>query len=223
MSGKVGVPGHVLLLQDSSRVMTELLEYESLDAIWYERSEGVPWGPAATRFGIAGHWGVAGDSVVVVADGLSGTMSWYSLVADSAKVASVVKTGLAGDPVSATDRERLTARERARRTVIPRDAGWVLPALKPGISKIIVDTRGFVWVRGMIDTTDWSFTDWHVFAPFGTGSTAVTLPSDLDVRAVGGNRIYGIARGPLDVPVIRVLQFDRAMLPGATERHPDDP
>ncbi len=86
VSGKVGVPGHVLLLQDSSRVMTELLEYESLDAIWYERSEGVPWGPAATRFGIAGHWGVAGDSVVVVADGLSGALSWYSLEKGGARV-----------------------------------------------------------------------------------------------------------------------------------------
>ena len=207
-TGRVDVPGHIMLLRDRDRVVTELLEYESLAPLWYDRDEGLPWGPAR-GFGGAAHWVVVGDSIVVVGDGLSGQLRYYAATADSVRLVDVVETGLAGQPVSRVDRERLISRERRRLQAIPGNAEWLMPPLKPGITKILVDSEGFAWVRGTLDTSEWRFPTWTVFGPLGQGSTPVALPVDLDVRAIAGSRIYGFSIGPLDVPIIRVLRFER--------------
>lgn len=208
VSGKVNVPGRIVLVGDRDPVVTELLEYESQVPLWYERNTGLPWGPAR-GFGGAAHWDVIGDSAVVIGDGLSGQLRWYSATVDSFPLVGVVDTDLGGRPVASADRDRLIGRARRTLQAIPRNAEWLIPQLKPGITKLLVDSEGCVWVRGPLDTAEWAFPDWTVIGTSGRRAVDITLPMDLDVRAITRTRIYGFSVGPMDVPVLRVMRFQR--------------
>ena len=81
------------------------------------------------------------------------------------------------------------------------------PAAKPAYSRLLVDDEARTWVQrygrygahGVEPSTDW----W-VFDATGRWVAAVSMPSDLAVLAVAGNRVFGVFRDELDAEHVRV-------------------
>ena len=219
VAGVVGTPGQVMVMPREGREARTLLSVEWLVSVWYGEPNGLPWGPTSVGFGVSGHWDVVGDSVVVVADGLSGVVERYRVGADSVELAARIDTGLAGERLSDGDRRVLMDLERRSEDRIPANAGWVFPERIPGITGVIVDSHGYLWLRKRVDTAeDWTYPNWRVMAPQGDRWADVVLPDGLDVMDISDNRVFGVSTGALDVPVIQVLEFERSELMAALRR-----
>lgn len=215
-SGKVDSPGRVMVLEGDSVVRT-LLEYETVTAIWYDRQRGLPWRPAiAGLTQDSGHWAVVSDSVVALTDALSGIAEAYCVSGDAVELAWRLDTELSGRLMTDADQRDVIDAERSMDPRLPRNVGWDFPERFPGIRKMIADSDGFLWLRKGIEGAQGEAGEgWRVVAPNGETWTDILVPRGLDVRAISGNRVFGVTRDSLDVPVIRVLEFDRSrLLPG---------
>ena len=181
--------------------------------IFYDRVREVPWGLAhGGVFGDTGQWDVIGDSVVVVADGMSGLVEWYRVANHGYELLNRIETGLVGQAVPETDRQRLIALEsEVKKKYISADTEWLFPTLAPGIRNMVVDSRGFVWIKRLSLSVGGPQT-WRVTAPGGERSGDVALPAGVEVRDISNDRIFGVTTDGLDVPVIKVFEFDRSQL-----------
>ena len=210
--GKMDTPGHVYAMQGDGDDVRVLLEYVTVAAIFYDKTHEVPWGPVSGMIGNSGDWEVVGDSVVVVVDGMSGVVDWYRVDADGFGLFNRIDTGIPGQPVSSDDRRRLVARQTERGSqYISRNTGWLFPERIPGIARMIADSQGFLWLQ-RYSALDRNSRNWRVIAPGGDRWVDVVLPVGLDVKDIFNNRIFGVTTGALDIPVIKVFEFDRPRL-----------
>ena len=166
-----------------------------------------------TGFGDAGAWTTMGDSAIVVADGVTGTISVF-MVPDSPGMETdtprlsvdSVTMGIAGRPVTGADRERAEAdfrrdnpNVRGRVTF----AGW--PSYWSVAVSLLVSDDGKVWAQRIVhgdDRQHWTKVDLH-----GSLRRQVILPERFSLRAIAGGKLYGVARDQLDVQ--RVAFLDR--------------
>ncbi len=213
VNGKMHTPGRVMVLPGDGDEPGVLLEYRLSTTIFYDSVREVPWGLAhGDVFGDSGQWDLVGDSVVVVADGMSGVIEWYRVADHGHELANRIETGLVGQPVPETDRRRLIALEsEVKRDFISADTHWLFPTLAPGIRNMIVDSQGFVWLKRLSFSVEGPQT-WRVFAPGGERWGDVTLPAGVVVRDISNDRVFGVATDGLDVPLIKVFEFDRSQL-----------
>ena len=213
VNGKMHTPGRVMVLPRDGDESGVLLEYRMVTTIFYDRVREVPWGLAhGDVFGDTGQWDVVGDSVVVVADGMSGVVEWYRVAKHGYELANRIETGFVGQLVPDLDRQRLIALEsEVKKEYISADTDWLFPTLAPGIRNMVVDSRGFVWIKRLSFSVEGPET-WRVIAPGGERWGDLTLPAGVEVRDISNDRIFGVATNELDVPVIKVLEFDRSQL-----------
>jgi hypothetical protein len=131
---------------------------------------------------------------------------------DGYELVNQIETGFVGQPVPETDRQRLIALEsEVKKKYISADTDWLFPTLAPGIRNMIVDSQGFVWLKRMSFSGEGPQT-WRVFAPGGERWIDVTFPADVVVRDISNDRVFGVATDGLDVPHIKVFEFDRSQL-----------
>lgn len=213
VNGRMHTPGRVMVLPRDGDESEVLLEYRMVTTIFYDRVRELPWGLAhGDVFGDSGQWDVAGDSAVVVADGMSGVIEWYRVADHGYELANRIETGFVGQPVPETDRQRLIALEsEVKRDFISADTDWLFPTLAPGIRNMIVDSQGFVWLKRLSFSVEGPQT-WRVIAPEGERWGDVALPAGVAVRDISNDRIFGVATDGLDVPLIKVFEFDRSQL-----------
>lgn len=215
VNGKMHTPGRVMVLPRDGDESGILLEYRMVTTIFYDRVREVPWGLAhGDVFGDSGQWDVIGDSVVVVADAMSGVIEWYRMANDGYELVNQIETGFVGQPVPETDRQRLIALEsEVKKKYISADTHWLFPTLAPGIRNMIVDSQGFVWLKRLSFSVEGPQT-WRVIAPGGERWSDVTIPAGVVVRDISNDRVFGVATDGLDVPLIKVFEFDRSQLLG---------
>ena len=88
--------------------------------------------------------------------------------------------------------------------VIEAQIGEHLPVadLYPGHDKVVVSAEGEIWVEEYRRPSDEGPARWLVFDSNGQLRCSASLPEDLWVLAVGGNRVFGLVRDSLDVEYI---------------------
>ena len=174
---------------------------------WY-RYGGVRDGEAALGDPFShGAWLVLGDSMAVLVDGITGTMTRIR-IRNGFPVADTIDLGIRARPVSDRDMANIEARLREEKPDLPRRLefdlaeGWsVATVLLPGQS-------GEFWLL-QADESDRQ--EWVVVRPGATRKWRVILPEQFVLRAIHDGRLYGVARDELDVP--RVAAFADPRMP----------
>lgn len=79
------------------------------------------------------------------------------------------------------------------------------PYVWPALTGMVVDDRDRIWLG--IRKVDRSTVEWAAFAADGTHQVSVDLPVDIDLYAIRGDRMVGVARDELDVARVRVYRL----------------
>lgn len=184
-------------------------------ASWH--GDSVMWTTASsmslfrTDFGPAGAWTTMGDSAVVVADGITGTITVFT-VADSPGVeigtpqfsVDSVTMGIAGRPVTRADRERAEADFRRDRPNVRGQVtfdGW--PSQWSVAIVLLISDDGRAWVRHAVHEDERQH--WTEVDLYGSLRRHVILPERFSLRAIAGGKLYGVARDELDVQRVALL------------------
>ncbi|MYH48421.1 MAG: 6-bladed beta-propeller [Gammaproteobacteria bacterium] len=166
-----------------------------------------------TGFGTAGAWTTMGDSAVVVADGITGTISAFT-VSDSPGMETdtprlsvdSVAMGIVGLPVTNADRERAEADFRGDNPNVQGRvtfAGW--PSHWSVATSLLVSDDGRVWAQRAVhgdERQHWTEVD--VQGPLRRQGI---LPERFSLRAIAGGKLYGVARDELDVQRVAILDL----------------
>ena len=164
-----------------------------------------------TGFGDAGAWTTMGDSAVVVADGITGTISVLT-VADSPGVETEtpqfsvdsVTMGIAGRPVTRADRDRAEADFRMDRPNVRGQVtfdGW--PSHWSVAIVLLVSDDGRAWVRRAVHEDKRQH--WTEVDLYGPLRRHVILPARFSLRAIAGGKLYGVATDELGVQRVALL------------------
>ena len=79
------------------------------------------------------------------------------------------------------------------------------PHVWPALTGMVVDDQDRIWVG--IRRADRSTTEWAAFEADGTHRVSVDLPVEVELYAVRGDRMVGVARDELDVARVRVYRL----------------
>lgn len=165
-----------------------------------------------TGFGDSGAWTTMGDSAIVMADGITGTISVFKVLHSPGMETDIprfsvdsVTMGIAGLPVTQADRERVEADLRRSRSVRGQVTfeGW--PSHWSLATSLLISDDGKVWARRAVHEDErqhWTEVDLH-----GPLRRHVILPEGFSLRAIAGGRLYGVATDELDIQ--RVAFLDR--------------
>lgn len=167
-----------------------------------------------TGFGASGAWTTMGDSAIVVADGITGTISVFTVpdppgMETGTPRLSVdsVAMGIAGRPVTRADRERAEADFRSDRPNVRGQVtfeGW--PTHWSVAINLLVSDDGKVWARRAVredERQHWTEVDLH-----GPLRRHVILPERFSLRAIVGGRLYGVATDELGVQHAATLDIN---------------
>ncbi len=166
-----------------------------------------------TGFGDAGAWTTMGDSAIVVADGITGTISVFT-VRDSRRMETdtpllsvdSVTMGIAGRLVTQADRERAEADFRSERSNVRGRVtfeGW--PSHWSVAIDLLISDDGKVWARQAVYEDERQH--WTEVDLYGPLRRQVVLPERFSLRAIVGGKLYGVASDELGVQ--RVALLDR--------------
>ena len=164
---------------------------------WHLLRDGCANGPRHRP----GAWLALGDSMAVLVDGITGTLTRIR-IRNGFPVADTIDLGIRARPVSDRDMANIEARIREEKPGLPRRLefdlaeGWsVATVLLPGQS-------GEFW---LLQADEGDRQEWVVVKPGSTRKWRVILPEQFVLRAIHDGRLYGVARDELDVP--RVAAF----------------
>ena len=164
-----------------------------------------------TDFGTSGAWTTMGDSAVVVADGITGTISILTVANSPMVVTDIpqfsvdsVTMGIAGCPVTRADRERAEADFRRDRPNVRGQVtfdGW--PSHWSVAIDLLVSDDGKVWARRAVhDDERQHWTEVDLYGPL---RRHVILPARFSLRAIAGGKLYGVATDELGVQRVALL------------------
>ncbi|MXY31495.1 MAG: 6-bladed beta-propeller [Gammaproteobacteria bacterium] len=164
-----------------------------------------------TDFGAAGAWTTMGDSAIVVADGITGTISVFTvpgspgMEADTPQLSvDSVAMRIEGLPVSNGDRERAEADFRRDNPSVRGRVtfeGW--PSHWSVATSLLVSDDGKVWAQRVVDGDErqhWTEVDLQ-----GSLRRHFILPERFSLRAIADGKLYGVARDELDVQRLAIL------------------
>lgn len=190
---------HVVLLNSTEESADTLLSYHWGAAGWRTNVMGAV---ESTRFGAAGAWGVLDDTTVVLADGVTGTLSIVRAGPGAARVDSI-DLGFAGRQV--TERE-LDALEEVIREDASRDLPRQMEIDAPGhwsvATRLIPDGDQVLWLRQAVEGEN---PEWVVFNLATRDKWRVILPERFRLTAVHGGLLYGVTRDEMDLPSVGAL------------------
>lgn len=175
-------------------------------AFWYDAADGVPYGAISTPFGDGGAWSFIGDSVLVVADGYSGELTWYQANATGLAVAR--RTQVPVEVRSVSDQD-LTDLEKSLRTergdAVPRDIVLGAPPSWSGVTDLLVGDDGDMAYIGSRDRDGRTY--WRALRS-DDSLHAVPLPPDFALKAVSDGVFYGVVTDELGVQQVVGLRVD---------------
>ena len=198
----------LLLLRDGSGPVDTLATFQAAAAIWFDADGQKSWGVTGTTFGVGVAFALDGDSIIAIADGMTGVVRWFSVQADGLDTLRTADLGISGSPITPRDRVELEDSLRARNRTLPRRLGFHLPTMRSALSgQALFDDRGGLWIelnRAAPLVVTWLRID-------GGGQIRrFEIPRQLAIRAVVSDTIYGVWTGPLDVQTVRVFALELA-------------
>ena len=157
----------------------------------------------STGFGDAGAWTTMGDSAIVVADGITGTISVFT-VPDSPRLETdtpqlsvdSVTMGIEGRLVTNADRERAEADFRRDNPNV-RGRHWSVAI------SLLVSDDGKVWAQRAVHGDERQH--WTEVDLYGPLRRQVILPERFSLRAITGGKLYGVARDELGIQRVGLL------------------
>ena len=189
---------HVMLAYSEGTAQDTVFSYHSGLAMW---RAGTTSGLLVAPFGVGGAWGLLGDTAIVLADGVNGTIAIVQAGSRSFQ-ADTVDLGVVARPVSSRDRSRLREEED-----LPRGAQMaMLPERWSVATDMIVDDQGDIWLGQAVEGDQ---EHWLVVTLDTRSRRRVVLPDGFELKAVHAGRLYGIARDELDVASVGVLADPR--------------
>ena len=184
---------HVLLFHpDGSRVDT-LASYHIDTGRW--DAPGRLGGNIEPGLGTSGAWVVMGDSLAVLADGISGTLTRLR-IRDGLPVADTFDLGMRARPVSDRDMADIEARLREEKPDIPRRIEFEMAKGWSVATGILPGENGEFWLRQAVEGEG---QEWVVVRPGSPRKWSVTFPDRFALRAIHDGYLYGVARDELDV------------------------
>ena len=190
---------HVVLVSPGGESADTLLSFHWGLAGWTTEVMG---SVESTRFGAAGAWGVLGDTAVVLADGVAGTLTIVSPEAGSVP-GETVDLGLAGRAV--TERDLADVEEDIREGTtrdLPREIDIDPPEYWSVATRLIPAGDHVFWLRQGVDDERGH---WVVVDIATMRKRLVILPERFRLTAIHGGLLYGVARDELDVPSVGAM------------------
>ena len=197
---------HVVLFHQDRAELDTLASYHVGTGRW--DSPGRLGGTVHTPFGISGASAALGDSMVVLADGIAGTLTLFRF-ADGSLSADTVDLGIRARLVSDRDLSDLEARLREEKPDLPRRLEFETPQGWSVATSLVVGEGREFWLRPAVEGDQEAH--WIVVrlgAAAGSGSPGspgalemwrVILPRGFGLRTVWGGRLYGVVKDELDV------------------------
>lgn len=190
---------HVVLVAPGGEPADTLLSFHWGEAGWTTNVVGAI---QSTHFGAAGAWSVLGDSAVVLADGVAGTLTIVSPQAGLVR-GETIDLGFAGRAVTESDLDDLEEAIRERFDEdLPREMEIDAPGYWSVATYVIPASDRVFWLRQGVDDErqHWAVVD------IGTmRKRLVILPERFRLTAIHGGLLYGVARDELDVPSVGAM------------------
>lgn len=190
---------HVVLLAPGGESADTLLSFNWGGAGW---TTDVMGAVQSTHFGAAGGWSVLGDTTVVLADGVAGTLTIVSPGAALVR-ADTFDLGFAGRAVTERDLDEVEEdiREGAGRD-LPREMEIDAPGYWSVATHLIPASDHVFWLRQGVDDErgHWVVVDIETMRKW-----MVILPDRFRLTSVYGGLLYGVARDELDVPSVGAM------------------
>jgi hypothetical protein len=185
---------------------TTLLRFRSGFAYVAPRSSSSYVTHAPSGFGAAGAWAMHGDSLVALADGKTGYVTW--MVATATGMRTVRRDSVQGvrRTVSSVDlnalatqwqRVELTGRFSRGVDIVDAPSHWSVA------HRAFFAADGYLWVAGVAQR---GLITWTAFPPSGR-AFAIAVPSDFWLTVVSNGRLYGYVNDGNDGPVVRVYRI----------------
>ena len=185
---------------------TRLLRFRFSSAYVSPRGDRSFVAAVSSSFGSSAAWAVHGDSLLAIADGETGRVTWMVATASGMRAVRHDSIPGGGRPVSAADLrsmaesfQRIELTGRFTRGVDIVDA----PSVWSVAHRAFFSGDGSLWVGGVAQGG--SIT-WAVFPP-NTGAFTTRVPADFWLSAVSQGRLYGYANDTDAGPVVRVYRM----------------
>lgn len=191
---------HVVLVSPGGEFADTLLSFRQRGAGWKTAVTGAV---QTTHFGAGGAWAVLGDTAVVLADGVAGSLAIVSPEAGLVR-ADTFGLGFAGRPVTERDMDDLQEdiRERFASRDLPREMEIDAPEYWSVATRLIPAGDHVFWLRQGVDDErgHWVVVDIETMQKW-----MVILPDRFRLTSVYGGLLYGVARDELDVPSVGAM------------------
>lgn len=189
---------HIMLAYPDRTTQDTVFSYHSGVAPWVDGNRA---GAMDVPFGAGGAWGLLGDTAIVLADGVAGTISIVKAGSRSFD-ADTLDLGVVPRPVSSRDIARLRAEKGLSRSARMPD----LPDHWSVATRVIVDERGELWLRQAVEGDQ---QHWLVVTLDTNSKWRVILPERFELKAVHAGYLYGVAKDQLDVESVGALNHPR--------------
>ena len=184
-----------------------LLRYHSGATAYHPPDANVPFGTVDSHVGMGGSYAVLGDSIVATADGYTGTVRWYRVGPEGLRLVRTRQLHSRSRLVSADDRRLIERRVRERSPRFPRELVLETPPRVSVATQALFADDGTLWIRNTGEGVPEHV--WTLFDSEGEVSLRIRTPSGFDLRAVAGDRLYGVAKTENDSPLVRVYRMIR--------------
>lgn len=192
---------HVVVFQPGSATTDTVLTYHA-GASGY-RIDGRS-GVFLPPFGPSGAWGVAGDSLVYLANGVSGNVVVLGVDDIAIDTVAVIDVGKHGQRVSQADLRRTRARLVDERDLPNAVEFGEMPSHWSVASELVATLNGDLWVR---QATEQDAQLWLYVDPASDEKTLATLPSNFHLKAAWDGRLYGVVTDQLGVERIGAMAW----------------
>lgn len=198
----------LLAVRLPSTVVDTLARLRSSGALWHKRDAYAPWSVVDSGLGEGGAWALAADSLLAIADGYAGTVSFFGV--SEAGFARVVEVQLPerGRPLTEAERRAIVSAAVEKSRLKAADVMVELPPMRSAATAAVFSDTGELWVRTVVEG---GMARWCVIDPSRGVVREVRLPEGFKLEAVHGDLLYGTATTELGSPVVRVYRLWRSV------------
>ncbi len=194
----------LLAVRLPSTVVDTLARHRSSAALWHKRDAHAPWALVDSGLGQGGAWALAGDTLLAIADGYAGTVSFFSVSEAGFSRVAEVQLPERGRPPTPAEMRAIVSAATERSGLKAADVVVETPPMRSAATAAVFSDAGELWVRTVADgaTIRWSVVD----ASRGV-VREVRLPEGFELEAVRGDLLYGTTTTELDTPIVRVYRL----------------
>jgi hypothetical protein len=204
-SGRTGSPFAAVIVAGAGGSVDTLLRPHAGSALFHPRDAAAPFGTFETHAGRGGAHAVLGDSILAVADGYSGQVTWYRAERQGLTRLRTRQLDSRSRAVTPDDVRRMERQLYAQFAELPRGLVVEPPPRVSIATQALFAPDGSLWIR---NTAGRGIAHvWTVFDQAGSVKMRLSLPTGFDLLHVSGDRLYGVTRTANDAPVVQVYRM----------------